>query len=190
MMKTPRTANAKTGQAAKSPVIDVLNKARAAELAAISQYMAQHYALDDQDYGQVAANLKLIAIDEMRHAEMFAERIFELEGLPVTRSEEKAKTGQEIGAVMAHDAGLEVTAVKDYNAFMEVCLKNRDNLSAKLFEQITQEEQIHLNYFKNVGEHIAKLGTAYLAQITGGPAETGPGARGFVAAQGAAGAGA
>ncbi|MCU0593463.1 MAG: bacterioferritin, partial [Desulfobacterales bacterium] len=58
----------------KKKVIEALNKARAMELHAIHQYMNQHYNLDDKDYGELAAKVKLIAIDEMRHAEMFAER--------------------------------------------------------------------------------------------------------------------
>ena len=65
----------------KAKVLDVLNKARAMELTAITQYMNQHYNLDNMDYGEMAANMKLIAIDEMRHAEMFAERIKELDCL-------------------------------------------------------------------------------------------------------------
>ncbi len=63
-------------------VVGVLNKARSMELQAIHQYMNQHYNLDDMDYGELAVNMKLIAIDEMRHAEMFAERVKELGGNP------------------------------------------------------------------------------------------------------------
>ena len=63
-----------TKQATRQKIIEVLNKARSMELQAIHQYMNQHYNLDDMDYGELAANVKLIAIDEMRHAEMFAER--------------------------------------------------------------------------------------------------------------------
>lgn len=62
----------------KKKVIDVLNKARGLELNAIAQYMNHHYNLADMDYGDMAAKMKLIAIDEMRHAELFAERIKEL----------------------------------------------------------------------------------------------------------------
>jgi bacterioferritin len=47
----------------KKKVIDVLNKARSMELQAITQYMNQHYNLDDMDYGDMAAKIKLIAID-------------------------------------------------------------------------------------------------------------------------------
>lgn len=59
----------------KARVIEVLNKARSMELQAIHQYMNQHYNLDDRDLGELAKNIKLIAIDEMTHAEAFAERI-------------------------------------------------------------------------------------------------------------------
>ncbi len=55
-----------------------MNTAREMELHAIYQYMNQHYGLDDMDYGELAKNIKLVAIDEMRHAEMFAERVKEL----------------------------------------------------------------------------------------------------------------
>ena len=52
------------------------------ELHAIHQYMTQHYDLDNMDYGDMAMKIKLIAIDEMRHAEMLADRIEELGGSP------------------------------------------------------------------------------------------------------------
>lgn len=71
----------------KARVVEVLNQARAMELFAITQYMNQHYGLDSMDYGELAAKMKLIAIDEMRHAEMFAERVKELGGEPATSYE-------------------------------------------------------------------------------------------------------
>ena len=66
----------------KKKVIDALNSARSMELHAIHQYMTQHYDLDNMDYGDMAMKMKLIAIDEMRHAEMLADRIEELEVSP------------------------------------------------------------------------------------------------------------
>ena len=101
-----KTHKAPAGKATESPVIEVLNKARSAELAAITQYMAQHYGLDDADYGQVAAQLKLIAIDEMRHAELFAERVYELHGLPATEPDLKAVKGQHRAACRAVSGAL------------------------------------------------------------------------------------
>jgi len=39
-------------------VIDLLNQARSRELGAITQYMAQHYELEDKDFGKLATKLK------------------------------------------------------------------------------------------------------------------------------------
>lgn len=157
----------------KKKVIEVLNKARSMELHAISQYMNQHYNLDDMDYGELAAKVKLIAIDEMRHAEMFAERIKELGGEPTTELAAKVDKGQKVEAIFPFDAGLEDDTIDVYNTFAQVCRESGDSISMKLFETIIDEEQVHYNYFDNVGEHIKKLGAAFLSQIAGTPADTG-----------------
>ncbi|HDP24480.1 MAG TPA: bacterioferritin [Deltaproteobacteria bacterium] len=165
-------------------VIDVLNKARSMELQAIHQYMNQHYNLDDMDYGDLAAKVKLIAIDEMRHAEMFAERIKELGGEPTTELAGKVAKGQKIEGVFPFDAKLEDDTIDVYNQFLLVCRDNGDSTSMKLFEAIIDEEQTHYNYFDNVSDHIKQLGSAYLSQIAGTPADTGQAAQGFVALKG------
>ncbi|MFA5189545.1 MAG: ferritin-like domain-containing protein [Verrucomicrobiia bacterium] len=169
----------------KQTVINVLNKARASELAAILQYMSQHYELADSDYGQFAQQLKLIAIDEMRHAEMLAERILILGGTPTSQPDMPAKKKMPVLEIMKHDAELEEVAVRDYNEAHQVCRDSRDSLSAKLFEQLVTEEQIHLDHFQDIIGHIEELGSAYLATQVGGAAEGAP-ARGFVASQGGA----
>ncbi len=167
----------------KQNVIDVLNKARSMELLAISQYMNQHYGLDDMDYGDMAAKIKLVAIDEMRHAEMFAERIKELDGEPTADLAEAVQKGQKVDAVFAFDSKLEDDTIDAYNEFLLTCRENGDSTSMKLFEAIIDEEQIHLNYFDDVQSHIDDLGPAYLAQIAGTPSATGLTTQGFVARQ-------
>jgi bacterioferritin len=111
----------------RQKVIEVLNKARAMELHAIHQYMNQHYNLDDMDYGELASKIKLIAIDEMRHAEMFAERVKELGGEPVTGHDETVAKGQKVEAIFPFDAALEDDTIDLYNQFLLVC---RDNATA------------------------------------------------------------
>jgi bacterioferritin len=172
----------------RQKVIEVLNKARAMELHAIAQYMNQHYNLDDMDYGDMAAKVKLIAIDEMRHAEMFAERIKELGGEPTTEPGAKAEKGQPVDAIFPFDAKLEDDTIEAYNQFLLLCRENGDSGSVKIFEAIIDEEQIHFNYFDNVSSHIERLGQAYLAQVAGTPSETGLQTAGFVARQGVGGA--
>lgn len=173
-------------QSARQKVIEVLNKARAMELQAIHQYMNQHYNLDDMDYGELAANVKLIAIDEMRHAEMFAERIKELGGEPTTEKAAKVEREQPVEAIFPFDRTLEDDTVIAYNKFLQVCRDSGDSISVKLFETVTDEEQAHLNYFDNVNGHIEKLGASYLARIAGTPSDTGGFSKGFITAQGGA----
>lgn len=170
----------------KQKVIAVLNKARAMELQAIGQYMNQHYNLDDMDYGDMAAKVKLIAVDEMRHAEMFAERIKELGGEPTAEPAGKVVRGQKVEVVFAFDAEQEDEAMTAYNQFLLVCRENGDSTSMKLFEAIIDEEQIHFNYFDNVSGHIEQLGAVYLAQVAGTPSTTGLQTQGFVAREGGA----
>jgi bacterioferritin len=168
-----------TGENKKKKVIDALNKARAMELQAIAQYMNQHYGLDDMDYGELAANMKLIAIDEMRHAEQFAERIKELGGEPTVDPLAKSQKGQEVEKIFPFDANLESHTVDVYNELLMVCRDNGDSGSMKLFEAIIDEEQFHFNYFDNIADHIKKMGNTYLARIAGTPSSTGLTDQGF-----------
>ena len=163
----------------REKVVGVLNQARSMELQAIHQYMNQHYNLDDMDYGEMARNIKLIALDEMRHAEMFAERIKELGGEPTTKSFGPVDKGQAVERVFKHDAGQEDYAIDAYNQFLLVCRENGDSISMKLLEDIINDEQAHFNYFDSVQEHIDKLGDVYLSKIAGTPSSTGLQPQGF-----------
>ena len=159
--------------ARKQKVIEVLNKARSMELYAITQYMYQHYTLDDADFGELAANMKRVAIDEMRHAEMFAERIKELDGQVTAERDNSTilQKEQTVEAIFPFDSILEDDTIEIYNGFIQICRDSGDNISARLFEDITKEEQEHQNYFDDVTAHIKKLGNSYLAKMAEGAAD-------------------
>jgi bacterioferritin len=148
-------------------VIDLLNSARSRELAAITQYMAQHYELEDSDYGKLAKKLKEIAIQEMKHAEALAERILFLKGTPTSKPDAEAKKGQKIEEILATDIALESQAIKMYNDASLVCAQEKDQISKQLFEKLLGEEEDHLNGFENIKDHIEKMGAAYLATLIG-----------------------
>ena len=170
----------------RNKVISALNNARSMELHAIHQYMTQHYDLDNMDYGDMAMKMKLIAIDEMRHAEMLADRIEELGGQPTSDLSDVVQKGQTVEGVFPFDMKLEDDAIDYYNRYIQVCRDNGDNTTLNLFQTIIDEEQVHYNYFENVNDHIERLGNVYLAQIAGTPSATGLNTQGFVARQGAA----
>ena len=148
-------------------VIDLLNAARSRELSAITQYMAQHYELEDQDFGKLAKKLKEVGIQEMKHAEALAERILFLEGEPTTKPDAMVKKGQSIAEMLKTDMALESAAIKMYNEAAVVCAAEKDQISKQLFEKLLGEEEGHFNDFENVKDHLEKMGNAYLATLAG-----------------------
>ncbi|MGD0655700.1 MAG: ferritin-like domain-containing protein [Thermoguttaceae bacterium] len=54
--------------------IELLNNGVADELQAVHQYMYWHFHLDDQGFAPLAAMFRRIAIIEMGHVEILAER--------------------------------------------------------------------------------------------------------------------
>jgi len=152
---------------ASEKVIKALNEARGRELTAILQYMAQHYELEDQGFDKLGDAIKKIAIEEMKHAEMLAERILFLNGVPTSQPDGKAKKGEEIPAMLATNMKLEDDAVKMYNESAKLCVAESDQVSKDIFEKLLKEEEDHWNYFDNVKTHVKELGAAYLATLTG-----------------------
>jgi len=148
-------------------VIDLLNKARSREIGAITQYMAQHYELEDSDFGKLASKFKEIAIAEMKHAEKLAERILFLKGEPTSKPDGLSKKGQKIAEMLNTNMVLEAAAMKMYNEASLVCAAEKDQISKELFEELLKDEEDHFNYFENVKDHLDKLGVAYLATLVG-----------------------
>lgn len=148
-------------------VIDLLNAARSRELGAITQYMAQHYELEDQDYGKLAKKLKEIGIQEMKHAEWLAERILFLKGEPTSKPDVIAKKGQSIADMFKTDMALESAAIKMYNEAAVICSAEQDQISKQLFEKLLGEEEGHFNDFENIKDHLEKMGDVYLATMLG-----------------------
>ncbi|MDR3111288.1 MAG: hypothetical protein LBU65_16590 [Planctomycetaceae bacterium] len=151
----------------RAKVIAALNEARAMELQAIYQYMNHHYSLDDWDYGTLAVKMKKIAIDEMRHAEQFAERIKDINGNAGSEPIGKITHGHTIDNLYPFDAAAEEDTIERYNALMIECRESGDSVSATLFEKIINEEQDHFNYFDNTATHIKELKTSFLAKAAG-----------------------
>jgi bacterioferritin len=85
-----------------------------------------------------------------------------------------------VRSIFPYDTQLEDDTIDVYSQFLLTCRDNGDPISAKLFETIIEEEQAHMNYFDNVGNHIATLGDTYLSKIAGTSASTGPTTKGFV----------
>ena len=127
--------------------------------------MAQHYELTNEGVAKVASKLKAIAIQEMKHAELLAERILFLNGEPTYKPDATVKKGEEIAVLLQTDIGLEADAVKTYNDAAVICETEKDQISKQLFESLLADEEEHLDYFQKTLHHIEKLGAAYLTTL-------------------------
>jgi bacterioferritin len=169
--KAKTKATPKAG--AKQVAIDWLNKGRARELTAIWTYMAQHYELEDGDVGKLADTVKEVGIQEMKHAEDFAERILYLGGEPTSRPDAEIKKGMSIPEMLQADVALENQAVAMYNAAARACEEAGDHATAEIFIRILAEEESHVDLLSNISDHLARHGDAYLATLLGGSADEG-----------------
>jgi len=129
--------------------------------------MAQHYELEDSDFGKLASKFKEIGIAEMKHAEKLAERILFLKGEPTSKPDGVTKKGQKIAEMLNTNMALESAAMKMYNEAAMVCAAEKDQISKEVFEELLKDEEDHFNYFENVKDHLDKLGSAYLATLVG-----------------------
>ena len=99
-------------------VIAVLNTAHSMELYGIHQYMNQHYNLFNMDYTELAQKVKEIAKAEMKHSEMFAERIKVLDGEPGSDLADKVTLGQAVESIYPFDMNIESSTMDKYNEFI------------------------------------------------------------------------
>lgn len=145
--------------------IEFLNRARAREIHAVQQYMAQHYELEDKGYGKLASKIKEIAITEMKHAETLAERILFLNGVPEYKPDALPKKGEAIPDLLVTGIALESQAIAMYNEAALVCAQEKDQVSKDLFEDLLKDEEDHVDFFENSKELVDKLGPSYVATL-------------------------
>jgi bacterioferritin len=81
-------------------VIEFLNKALTNELTAINQYWLHYRVLDDWGVAKLAEYERLESIDEMKHADMLAERILFLNGLPNFQAIHKLRVGENVKEIL------------------------------------------------------------------------------------------
>lgn len=140
-----------------------MNKAVAAELTALHQYMYFHFHLEDAGYDALAKYFHRISIAEMIHVEQFAERILFLKGDVKMVFHHPVKAITDVKEMLKEALALETQTVADYNAFAQECAANGDAITKKLFEDILAQEEEHQDNFDTELENYSQFGDQYLA---------------------------
>ena len=132
-------------------LLGMLNNAIADEMHAAIQYMRQHVQWKGVEHYAVSEGIKKVAIDEMKHAEKVAERLWYLGGKP-TIQPSPIKVGETLTEMLNLDVNAEVGAIKLYKEIMEVAEKEGDVATKEMFEEIEAEEEEHHDFFTSLLE--------------------------------------
>ena len=131
---------------ASTKLFEMLNRAVAAELQVSIQYMWQYVLWRGVSGLSVKDDLKSIAITEMRHAEKIAERLAYLGGTPTTKPD-PVFVVFDLGEMLRLDEKAEEEAIMLYRRIIETASKENDFTTRRIFEQILEEEEAHLDTF-------------------------------------------
>lgn len=128
-------------------LIDALNKDLADELAAITQYMWHHVMVEGIDSPSVAGIFRQTALDEMGHAELLAERITHLGGVP-TKQPSEIKMGGDMRKMIQDDLDGEIGAIAQYKEHIK--LASGDPGTRRMLEDILMDEERHADTWKSI----------------------------------------
>ena len=134
-------------------LLEMLNEAVARELQVAIQYMWQHVQWKGVKGFAVKDELRTIAIAEMKHAELIAERLTYLGGTPTTQPA-PINVGKTLKEMIEQDVKDEEEAINFYKQIIQKARETGDTTTAKLFEQILADEEEHHDFFTGILEEI------------------------------------
>ncbi len=129
----------------------LLNDAIAREIQVSIQYMWQHVQTRGPLHHLLADELKEIAIQEMKHAEKIAERLWYLGGTPVTEPS-PVFVGNSLKEMIERDVKDEEDAISLYKEIIKVATEEGDHTTARLFRKILEDEEEHHDFFTTILE--------------------------------------
>jgi bacterioferritin len=130
---------------------DMLNEAIAREIQVSIQYMWQHVMIKGINAQSVGPIFRQIAITEMMHAELIAERLDYLDGEPTTQPT-PIEIGKNARDMLKINKKAEEDAILFYRDIIKAAEKEGDYTTRKLFEQILADEENHHNTFSTLLE--------------------------------------
>ncbi|WP_054813180.1 bacterioferritin [Nocardia arizonensis] len=151
-------------------IITLLNEQLTAELTAINQYFLHAKMQENWGYPKLARYTRHESFDEMKHAEILTDRILFLEGLPNYQKLNLLRIGQTVPEQLRADLQIEMEAVDRLRRGIDLMRSRGDVTSARIFENILEDEEKHVDYLETELELVEKLGEAlYLQRYTEAP---------------------
>jgi bacterioferritin len=153
-------------------IIELLNEQLTAELTAINQYFLHAKMQANWGYTKLAEHTRAESIDEMRHAERLTDRILFLEGLPNYQRLGTLHIGQTVEEQLRADLEVELSVVVRLRPGIQLMREKGDVTSARIFEDILEDEEHHIDYLETELSLIQSLGEQlYLARYAEPPSD-------------------
>jgi bacterioferritin len=153
-------------------VIDYLNEVLKNELTAINQYFLHYRMLNHWGVTKLAKFEYGESIDEMKHADRLAERIFFLDGLPNFQLLGRLKIGESVEEILKGDLDLEYEALPVLKDGIAYCESIRDYVTRDLFQTILDSEEEHIDILETQFELIERMGIQNYVQLQSEAAES------------------
>jgi bacterioferritin len=134
-------------------LLDMLNDAIAREIQVAIQYMWQHVQWGGVKGFAVKSELQSIAMEEMKHAESIAERLYYLGGIPTTKPN-PIFVGTTLKEMISQDVKDEENAVNLYKKIIEQARSEGDETTNRLFREILEQEEDHHDTFSTLLEDL------------------------------------
>jgi bacterioferritin len=130
-------------------LLEMLNKGIARELQVSIQYMWQHVMAKGIEGAVVENTFRQIAITEMKHAEILAERLVFLDGVPTLNSD-TVHIGHTLDAMLKENVQAEEEAIDLYKQAIQLASKEGDYTTRRMLEEILSNEEEHLDKFSTL----------------------------------------
>jgi bacterioferritin len=121
------------------------------DLRATIQYMWQHVMTLGVEGVAVSNVFKEIAMQEMKHSESFADRLFYLGGIPTTKPMD-IKVGKTLKEMVEADLKAENESIELCKGIIKMAVEEDDPTTRLLTEEILQETEEHADTFKRMLE--------------------------------------
>ena len=155
----------------KEKVIARLNEALFLELGAVNQYWLHYRLLEDWGFTKLARKERAESIEEMQHADKLVARIIFLEGHPNLQTVSPLRIGQTVKEVLEADLAGEYDARTSYKMSREVCREEEDYISMKLFEELLEDEEGHIDFLETQLDLLSRLGEERYGLLNAGSAD-------------------